>query len=359
MKGFKVQLLDVPGRLGRIRVSFDKEKDTVELRTVNVRALSVPRWFWRCKHITIDGETLNGDDPGGYRAFVRKPLCDMQHYLVDEEGNVISGETDCHDGEYDASVTTWSQLLNLWHQDVRDKPKWVLASDSAHASPDYDGDAPTPLTRWGRQLGSIESILRTEGPFNIVANLPRSTIGSREESGEAVELKRLALQVSRNLQTYFYADSVIRTSIDTEEASGEQYLSALRGTGNIISLAIGDSLPELSVAHIDHAIEITDAGTITVKDPFGNAHVYSNALYPGLVAIFLRPLPTERLELVVWGADVAGLRRAARLIPMMTGIGVPDFVVLDGTAAWKGLEGALALGFMDEGWNCSVNSFLT
>ncbi|KAK6429413.1 hypothetical protein LTR95_014437, partial [Oleoguttula sp. CCFEE 5521] len=64
MRGFKVQLLKVPGRLGRIRVSFDAEKDTVELRTLNVRALRVPRWFWRCKHITIDGETLNGDGPG-------------------------------------------------------------------------------------------------------------------------------------------------------------------------------------------------------------------------------------------------------------------------------------------------------
>ncbi|KAK6437335.1 hypothetical protein LTR95_006480, partial [Oleoguttula sp. CCFEE 5521] len=281
------------------------------------------------------------------------------HYLVDEEGKVISGETDCHDGQYDASVKTWSQLPNLWHQDVRDEPKWVLASDAAHASPDYEGDAPTPLTRWGRQLGSIESILWTDGSFNIVANLPRSTIGSEEKSREAVDLERLALQVSRNLQTCFYADGIIRTSIDTEEASGEQYLSALRDTGNIISLAIGDSLPELAVAHIDHAIEITDASTLTVKDPFGRAHVYSNALYPGLGAIFLRPLPNERLELVVWGADIAGLRRAARLVPMMTGTGVPDFVVLDGTAAWKGVEGALALGFLDEWWNCSVNSFLT
>ncbi|OQN98761.1 hypothetical protein B0A48_15427 [Cryoendolithus antarcticus] len=355
-RGFKIQLLEVPGRLGRIRVRLDAGKTTVELRTSNVRALRVPDWFWYCKHITIDGQEMNEYNPGKYRIAVPKTPTIPQFDLDGGQLVELVREVGPADPVLDKRL---EQLPHLWRQNTRDESKWVLASDSAHASPDYTGEAPSPLTRWGRQLGSIESILRTEGPFNIVANLPRSTIGSREESGEAVELKRLALQVSRNLQTYFYADSVIRTSIDTEEASGEQYLSALRNTGNAISLAIGDSLPELSVAHIDHAIEITDAGTITVKDQSGNAHVYSNALYPGLGAIFLRPLPTERLELVVWGADVAGLRRAARLIPMMTGTGVPDFVLLDGTAAWKGVEGALALGFLDERWNCSVNSFLT
>lgn len=45
-------------------------------------------------------------------------------------------------------------------------------------------------------------------------------------------------------------------------------------------------------------------------------------------ALFLRPLDGERLELVVWGADVAGLEHAARLVPALTGVGQPDFVIL-------------------------------
>ncbi|OQN98295.1 hypothetical protein B0A48_15574 [Cryoendolithus antarcticus] len=344
-RGFKIQLLEVPGRLGRIRVRLDAGKNRVELRTSNVRALRVPDWFWYCEHITIDGQEMNEDNPGHYRVAVPKTPTIPQFDLNGDQVVELVREPAERDPVKDKRL---EQLPHLWRQSTRDESKWMLASDSVHASPDYIGEAPSSLTRWGRQLGSIESILRTDGPFNIVANLPTSSISLEDESEGSLELKRLALQVSRNLQTYLYADSIIRTCNDTEGASSDEHISALRSTGNIISLAIGNSLPKLAKAHIEHAIEITDPSTITVKDSFGYSHVYSNALYPGLGAIFLRPLSAERLELVVWGAETTGLRRAARLIPMMTGIGVPDFVVLDGTSAWKGVEGALALGFMDE-----------
>lgn len=74
-------------------------------------------------------------------------------------------------------------------------------------------------------------------------------------------------------------------------------------------------------------------------------------------AIFVRPLKDSQLELVVWGKSFNGLAQAVRLTPLTTGIGVPDFVILDGESRWKGVEGA-SLGFFDAFWNISPSSIL-
>jgi hypothetical protein len=44
---------------------------------------------------------------------------------------------------------------------------------------------------------------------------------------------------------------------------------------------------------------------------------------------------------------------------MMTGVGVPDFVIADSKMLWKGIEGTLAMGFLDENWNVSSNAILS
>jgi hypothetical protein len=76
----------------------------------------------------------------------------------------------------------------------------------------------------------------------------------------------------------------------------------------------------------------------------------------GLAAVFLRPVPPRRLELVVWGADEASLAVAARLVPMLTGVGQPDFVVLDRRMLAKGVDAVLAMGFLDTAWEVSAGS---
>lgn len=64
-----------------------------------------------------------------------------------------------------------------------------------------------------------------------------------------------------------------------------------------------------------------------------------------------------QVELVVWGTDVAAVAIAARLAPTLTGVGQPDFVVLGADSAWKGIDGAVALGFFDSEWEVSETSF--
>jgi len=95
-----------------------------------------------------------------------------------------------------------------------------------------------------------------------------------------------------------------------------------------------------------------------LRDAQGTVHEYRDR-GQGLAAIFLRPLPDERLELVVWGVDEASLRIVSRLVPTLTGAGVPDFVIADSTMLWKGIEGTLAMGFFDEHWNVSLNAFFS
>lgn len=183
--------------------------------------------------------------------------------------------------------------------------------------------------RQGRQLGAIDAILRTNGAFRIVRH-----------SNDTMDM---ALQISRNLCQYFAADTEITDNYD----------DALASDSNIISISIGEDMPD---AHdIAGAIKVTDK--VSIRDG-EHSHVYSD-LGRGLAAIFLRPLPNERLELVVWGIDKESLTVVARLVPMMTGSGQPDWVVTDKTMMWKGLQGTLALGFFRQDWKVSKNAYFT
>ena len=184
--------------------------------------------------------------------------------------------------------------------------------------------------RRGRQLGSMTAILRTHGPITI------------QHSGSA-NASRLALQVSRNLQQYFHAESTI-TSDDAKSESTNT-------TGNMIHLAVGSAL---SSTISDFPVQVTPSG-ITVRDYRGQDQPYDEARG----AAWLQPLEGERLKLVLWGADDEGLGQAARLVPMLTGVGQPDFVVLSEVAKWKGLEGTLALGFFDSHWQVTASSFIS
>ena len=75
-------------------------------------------------------------------------------------------------------------------------------------------------------------------------------------------------------------------------------------------------------------------------------------------AIFIRPLPNENLELVIWGSNRKLLHQAARLAPSTTGAGQPDFVILGTNADLEGHRGTLAMGFFDYNWNISQASYL-
>lgn len=238
--------------------------------------------------------------------------------------------------EFDPSL--WSGLLNIDGQDVKSN---VAATAMSSGNPiriskvDSSWSLTTSRTetvqlqRNGRQLGSMTAILRSKGPFII------------RHPGFA-NTSHLALQLSRNLHQYFQADAVIIPS----DSSALPYNS----TGNVISLVVGPN-PE---GRKDYAIRVGQSG-VTIRDYLGYDQHYGEEARS---AAFLQPLEEERLELVLWGADDEGLRQAARIVPMLTGVGQPDFVVFSESAKWRGVEGVLAMGFLDSKWEVAASSML-
>nr|POE53316.1 putative secreted protein [Quercus suber] len=191
---------------------------------------------------------------------------------------------------------------------------------------------PMPPRMAANQLGPLDAILRTRGIPSIVVHSKAA--------------RDVALQISRNLYQYYAADSVIT----------EDYEAAINQWGNnLISVAIGADLPAGIEAYF-HAIKVS-SDHINIVDLDHRQHYYEST--HGLAAIFLRPAQGRRLELIVWGVDKENLEVAARMVPLMTGSGQPDFVIADKSILLKGLGGTLALGFLDSYWNVSRNSYFT
>lgn len=185
--------------------------------------------------------------------------------------------------------------------------------------------------RYGRQRGSIDAILRTLSPFKI-----------QMCSGGVFDA---ALQVSRNLVQYYGADAEISTP---EKHSGTAH------GGNIISLVIGKAISPALIN--DFPIQMT-ATNVEIRRPYSNV-LKRIPCQHGLGVAFLRPLPGESVELILWGCDMVGLQQAIRIVPTLTGVGQPDFVVLGNEVRWKGLGGVLAMGFFDHGWQISPASYV-
>ena len=152
------------------------------------------------------------------------------------------------------------------------------------------------------------------------------------------------MQISRSLFQYFGADAEISF---TEQASVDS-------SGNVVHVSMG--FPAPSDIPLSFPIQILSDKGIVIRDARDSTVTYPPGA--GLGAIFLMPLLDERLALVVWGADQAGLDQAARLIPALTGTGQPDFVVCNQECAWKGAAGVLAAGFFDYRWKVSDASYL-
>ena len=199
--------------------------------------------------------------------------------------------------------------------------RWQLSQDSSWRY---------PLQRYGKQIGAMDAILRTDGPFSIVS--------------ASLDFNELALQISRNLFQYFSADSqIIFPSTKGAEAVD---------SGNVISLFLGR---DLGLFTEGFPIQLHDERLQVTR--VANEEVGIYPFEPGLGAIFLRPLPNERLELVIWGVDLAGLQHAARLVPTTTGTGQPDFVVTCFRCP-RG-RGILAAGFFDYSWQISMGSYIS
>nr|POE84627.1 putative secreted protein [Quercus suber] len=237
--------------------------------------------------------------------------------------------SECQVSGVEGQLVAASQNLHEYTAWTLEGGTWV----SQGWSPPSDGYLPPmPPRMASNQLGPLDAILRTRGVPTIVV---------RSDAAQDV-----SLQISRNLYQYYAADSDI--TADYERAINQW-------GNNIISVAIGSD-PPAGIEPYFHAIKIY-SDHVEITDLDNVQRYYSSA--NGLAAIFLRPVQGRRLELVVWGVNEESLEIAARLVPLMSGSGQPDFVIADKSMLWKGVEGTLAMGFLDSYWNVTRNSYLT
>lgn len=123
-------------------------------------------------------------------------------------------------------------------------------------------------------------------------------------------------------------------------------------SGSVITVATG---PRLNSSSQEFPIDVSDQGISLTKADGRSILV---PLYESPSAIYLRPLDESRTELVIWGAQKDSAAAAARLVPILPGVGQPDFVVLSKSCRWKGVAGVYALGFFDSQWRISETSFI-
>lgn len=305
--GIFIDQLRTPDRIGKVKVTRLPENGTWQLETQNILRFSIL--------------------PGSKRAQSPSAL-------------ILDGSREKFDVGESISNRTWF---------VR------IARGDWASSRDVDWQK---HQRYGRQRGALDAILKSHGPFRI------------EMCSKEVE--DAALQISRNLLQYYAADSYLITGCGTSQHSTQPTLEEPhKTTGSIITLAIGNTLHPSE--HPDFPLTIgNDRLLLSRREPFDNIHPqrrgnepvaepsYSAGYQyePGLGALFLRPRRDEGLELVVWGADVQGLKQAARLAPTLTGGGQSDFMILSDRCRWKGAAGLYAGGFFDAFWQISAASYV-
>lgn len=231
---------------------------------------------------------------------------------------------------------------------------WFLKDDQGQWKSSREKAWQNVYQRYGRQLGAMDAILRSDGPFTIFICSP--------------SVERVALQISRNLFQYFAADTRIIKKCSLDPSASTDAFD--ERTGNAIILAIGDDLPPSK--NQAFPIDICD-GKLALSRTYGHnnfdtateeespgkqRHTSEYAYEEGLGSLFLRPLTNERLELVVWGADLHGIEQAARLVPTLTGVGQPDFLVLSHSCRCRGHASLYAAGHFDKFWQISHNSYI-
>ena len=187
-------------------------------------------------------------------------------------------------------------------------------------------------SRQGMQLGPLTSILRTRDNLVIRYLSP--------------VCYPIALQTARNLFQYYAADAEI--------SGGSQQAAQREHFGNVVTVGIGRDTFELD--REDRPVKITSTH-VEISRTEGECTAYEYE--EGMGAIYLSPLSEQRLELVIWGIDEAGLRAAGRLFPMLTGVGQPEFIIVGRKCTWKGAAGVLAMGSFTNAWKASRASFIS
>jgi hypothetical protein len=296
--GIRVLYIEDPGQLGKLRVTLNRDTGNWRFEPENIMAFEIDGSS-AFDAITIH-DTTNSAAPAEF--IVRKSGSKVEFRRGKD--SIWKQVSFCLD-------MTWSMfglMINKTQDDSRD-----------------------PRIREVSQFGGLDALLKTKSRFTIAYR--------------GLETGKVALQISRNLHQYYYADSDIVDSLAPRSTSG-----------HIITIAIGAQLPPSIVPEFPIKLS-PKTGRIMVLNSDGKWETPGGSTR-ATSAVFLRPLDKGRLELVVWGDSIDTIQQAARLVPMLTGTGQPDFIIIGEDGRWKGTDAAY-MGFFDVWWKVSRSSVLT
>lgn len=76
-------------------------------------------------------------------------------------------------------------------------------------------------------------------------------------------------------------------------------------------------------------------------------------LTSGIITLHPHPTTPTSLACIVAGNDELGLELAARLLPLRTGVSVPDWAVVSPRMRWQAAGGLVGAGFWGAEWEWS------
>ncbi|RPD65838.1 hypothetical protein L226DRAFT_566346 [Lentinus tigrinus ALCF2SS1-7] len=187
--------------------------------------------------------------------------------------------------------------------------------------------------------GRVANFLTTSAPIIIV--IPNRT---------SSRLLSAALRIAHALDVYHKLDAEI---IEDGEAARRLKEGSL-GSGNMVILNSG----ELS----GFATTIMDKRQTPFGVRGGTLELRGRLLNESSMAtLFLHPHPVDATSLVLflYGADLSGLERGLRLVPIRTGVTVPDWIVIGALADERGSGGVDGAGVWgnDWSWNEAMSAF--
>ncbi|KAJ4488323.1 hypothetical protein J3R30DRAFT_3696095 [Lentinula aciculospora] len=320
MRGWHVEKLSIPGRLGRVYVSVIGRNEnssfspTVRVETTNILEFSVdPKLFGvleRDTELWIDGKQV----------------------------------------QLDTDILTAGKIAYFKAVEPR---IWKLNPDS------------NTLQLSGRMqviLSSPNVADNSEllGPVPIVFVVPDQVVDS--ESGDAGMLSHpmsVALRLSHDLCLYHQLDSEIMVNSEVDVALSKPNSASALGRGNVVIVG-NEAASGLQIALQSGKANFVIENSFIGVEEFA-AKVHANKinpneprLQPRQGVLFLHPHPmnpfAKMILLQSTDSSGIGLERAMRLFPVRTGLPVPDWIIV-GEEDGRGEGNVIAAGLWDSEWN--------
>ncbi|KAJ3842899.1 hypothetical protein F5878DRAFT_348438 [Lentinula raphanica] len=319
MRGWHVEKLFVPGRLGRVHVRTSgrgSQVIRVDVETTNILEFSVdPNVFdvlERDSELWVDGKRMQLDD----------------------------------------NVLRTSRMLYL---KAIERRLWKISSDAQNTM-QLSGrmqtilSSPTLPNNDGSELG---------GPSPLVFVIPDSD--SRSNSipvGTLSQTLSIALRLSHDLFMYHQLDSEIMLESEVNVAFSNPGLNPILDKGNIVVVGNGAASGLQNGLQSDEVNISTDIfmdiNAFLAKVSVENVGPQRSDLQPGQGVVFLHPHPNNPSGKVLFlqstGSSDLGLERATRLFPIRTGVPVPDWIIV-GEHGYRGEGNVAAAGVWDSEWN--------